>query len=298
MNIKCSHQSKRLSKYAVLVFILCFTNVTWAEFIVSLRSPEIKNDSRENYNYELVTLALEKTKDEYGPYKILGIPPMNIARSLYSLEMNSYPNLLLELSYQKKLESESHLDYVYFPIVLGIASYRICFVSPKARDAVRNAKDINDLKKFTIAQGLAWADTEILRFNGFTVLEVSNYKSIFFMVANNRVDLFCRGANELHDEYESFKGIKNLYYDDSFSLFYPLPRFYYFNKNNTLLKERMEKGLFAAYQDGTLKALWSRHFLSSIEFAKLNQRKVHVLINPFMDSSQNNIETFLFNPMQ
>jgi hypothetical protein len=297
MKIKLQDDKNVPIKHLLLFFLFYFSN-SHAEFVVSLRSPEIKNDLRESYNYELVTLALEKTKAEYGDYKILAIPPMNVARSLYSVQADVYPNMLIELSYQKKLEVEFNLDYVDFPIGLGIVGYRVCFVSPKARDAVKSAKNIDELKKFTIAQGLAWADTDILRYNGFTVLEVSNYKNIFTMVENSRVDLFCRGANELYKEYISLKDTGNLLYDDSFVLFYPLPRFYYFNKNSKLLKERMRKGLLSAYDDGTLKALWLKHFLVSVEFAELKKRKLYVLQNPFTGSVSTDTLKYFYDPFK
>ncbi len=48
---------------------------------------------------------------------------------------------------------------------------------------------------------------EILRENGFQVREVSEYESLFKMVAGKRFDLFCRGTNELLSEWETHKSI-------------------------------------------------------------------------------------------
>src|SRR3982750_230084 len=97
----------KLQSVKYLILLTCFFNsFCYSEMVVSLRSPETKNDKREDYNFELVGLALERTKAEYGAYKIVKIPPMNTARSFYSLEQDSYPNLLIELSYQQKLEQE------------------------------------------------------------------------------------------------------------------------------------------------------------------------------------------------
>lgn len=290
--------------YMKLQWLKCFTLLVclltpfcYAEMVVSLRSPETKNDKREDYNFELISLALERTKVEYGDYKIVKIPPMNTARSFYSLEEDIYPNLLIELSYQQKLEQELDLIYVHFPLELGIVGYRVCFASPSAYQKLKNVHTLDELKKFTIGQGVAWADTDILRYNGLKVTEISSFDSLFSMVEHGRIDLFCRGANELQHEYESLKDTGNLLYNESFVLHYSLPRFYYLNKKNQLAKERIEKGLLAAYQDGSVKKLWEKHFLASVEFVKLKQRKEFKLENPFMSSLQEHYEKYFYDPM-
>lgn len=283
---------------AAALFSFLLTNFCYAEMIVSLRSPETKDDKREDYNFELVNLALERTKAEYGDYRIVKIPPMNTARSFYSLEADVYPNLLIELSYQQKLQEELDLIYVNFPVELGIVGYRVCFASPDAYQKLKNVTSLEQLKQFTIGQGVAWADTDILRYNGLKVTEISSFNSLFNMVEHGRIDLFCRGANELQNEYESLKNAGNLFFNESFVLHYTLPRFYYLNKKNTLAKERIEKGLLAAYQDGSIKALWEKHFLASVAFVKLKQRKEFKLENPFMNSLQEHYEKYFYDPMK
>jgi hypothetical protein len=266
--------------------------------IVSLRSPETKDDKREEYNFELVTLALERTRKEYGDYRIAKIPPMNTARSFYSLEEDIYPNLLIELTYQQKLEQKLDLIYVNFPVDLGIVGYRVCFASPAIYPKLKNVRTLDDLKQFSIGQGVAWADSDILRHNGLNVIEISSFNSLFNMVEYGRIDLFCRGANELQPEYDALKDTGNLLYDEYFVLHYSMPRFYYLNKRNQLAKERIEKGLMIAYQDGSVKALWEKHFLASVEFVKLKQRREFKLENPFITPLQEHYEKYFYDPMR
>lgn len=282
----------------IALFICFFAHHCYAEMIVSLRSPETKSDRREEYNFELISLALERTKTEYGDYKIVKIPPMNTARSFYTLKEDTYPNLLIELTYQQKLEQELDLIYVNFPLELGIVGYRVCFASPGTYPKLKSVRTLEDLKQFTIGQGVAWADTEILRYNGLKVVEISSFNSLFSMVEHGRIDLFCRGANELQPEYNALKDAGNLLYDETFVLHYSLPRFYYLNKKNKLARERIEKGLAAAYQDGSVNALWEKHFLASVNFVKLKQRREFKLENPFMNSLHEHYEKYFYDPMK
>lgn len=282
----------------IAALVIFFANFCYAEMIVSLRSPETKNDRREEYNFELVALALERTKAEYGDYKLVAIPPMNTARSFYSLEKDIYPNLLIELSYQQKLEQKLDLIRVNFPVELGIVGYRVCFASPTIYQKLKSVRNLEELKQFSIGQGVAWADSDILRHNGLKVIEISSFNSLFNMVEHGRIDLFCRGANELQPEYDALKDSGNLLYDESFVLHYSLPRFYYLNKNNKLARDRIEKGLMAAYEDGAVKILWEKHFLESVNFLKLKQRKEFKLENPFMSSLEEHYEKYFYDPMK
>ena len=59
----------------------------------------------------------------------------------------------------------------------------------------------------------------------FKVVEVSRYESLFRMVAINRFDLFCRGTNELLEEFNAHRDIPDLTYDEAISIAYPMPRF-------------------------------------------------------------------------
>lgn len=279
------------------LFALCLlVSQAHAEFIVSHRSPETEGDLRQHYNNELLTLALEKTKAKYGAYKFQAIPAMTTPRLLSAATSNMYQNLIFELTYEDKFTAKGDLTYINFPIDLGIVSYRVCFVNPAIKEDLKQITAIEHLKKYTIGQGIGWSDVEILRANGFHVNEFSNYGNIFKMVAAGRIDLFLRGANELRSEYNTFKATMNLTYDESFVIFYPLPRFFYIAAENELAKQRIEEGLKIAYHDGSLKKLWRKEYGESIEFAKLKQRKVFPLNNPLIKNLNTDYQKYLYNP--
>ncbi|MES2676440.1 MAG: hypothetical protein V4660_19535 [Pseudomonadota bacterium] len=284
-----------MPSHYLLVLCLLVTQAH-AEFIVSHRSPETEGDSRQHYNNELLTLALEKTKPKYGAYKFQAIPAMTTPRLLSVATSNRYQNLIFELTYDDKFTEKSDLTYINFPIDLGIVSYRICFVNPAIKAELEEITSVEQLKKYTIGQGIGWSDAEILRTNGFHVNEFSNYGNIFKMVSAGRIDLFLRGANELRSEYNTFKTTMNLTYNESFVIFYPLPRFFYIAAENVLAKKRIEEGLKIAYYDGSLKKLWQKEYGDNIQFAKLKQRKIFHLDNPFIKNIPADYQKYLYDP--
>lgn len=272
---------------------------SYADFVVSMRAPPSDKSKYQDYFVELVTLALEKTRPEYGDYRLEILPQWSSVheRALSAASQDLYPNLIVEVSYDAKLIASGRLTYIDFPVVGGIVGYRVCFVRSDIKESVKNAKTLDELRQFTFGQGTGWADNEILRFNGFKVVEVVNYENIFKMILAGRVDLFCRGANQLQLEYEEFKDLGNLEYDESFALVYPLPRFFYLNSKNTLAKERIATGLKRLYHDGSFKALWIKHYKSTIEFSNLKKRKLYRLENPLLKDLPPDYQQYFIDPM-
>ena len=260
--------------------------------VVTTRGPASENDRREYYYKDVLTLALEKTKSTYGNYEVREIPSMNQLKDAFAIGQEIYLNYVINENYEDKFLN-SNIDYIEFPLDFGLTGMRICFVNPNLKEEIKRVEDLAQLKKYSIGQGTGWADTEILRHNGFKVIAMQNYDGLFKMIATGRIDLFCRGVNELPKEYDAFQKVNNLTYDESFAITYPLPRFFIINKKNTALKRRIEAGLMAAYKDGSLMKLFKAHHAKSIEFAKLNQRKIFKLENPLIRKLPHDWEQYL-----
>ncbi len=250
---------------------------------VSYRGPESAHDLRYEYNLAILRLALDNTRDEYGDYRLHAEPPMNTARSIQALRKNAAPNLILELSYEDR-HAQSELDYVPFPVDLGVVGYRICFVAPKTLARGPMPTTLSDLRKLTIGQGIGWADSAILRHNGFNVIESGQYENLFRMVSANRFDLFCRGINEIFPEYAAHHDLPGLKMDQQILLYYPLPRFFFLHRDNQRLKARVMKGLQRGYASGQLQALWQHAYLEGVKAANAANRQLFILDNPVIST--------------
>ena len=261
--------------------------------LVTYRGPASEQDTREHYYKEILTLSLEKTKSTYGDYKVVEAPPMNQLRDAYAVDQQIYPNYVVDENYEDKFIN-SNITYIPFPLDFGLTGTRICFINPKIKEEIKKINNVEQLKKYSIGQGIGWADAEILRQNGFKVVTMQNYDGLFKMTAVGRIDLFCRGVNELAAEYESFSNISNLTYDESFALVYPLPRFFILNKNNLVLKNRIQKGILMAYKDGSLMEIFLRYHSKSITFANMKERKIFTIENPLIKELSKDYEQYLY----
>jgi hypothetical protein len=263
---------------------------------VTYREPVNKTDHYEIYILELLKLSLNKTLASHGPYELQPLPQsINRLRAKRAILNDEFPGLVIEDSYENSLVANGDIVFLPFPVDLGVLSYRVCFVSPKVASQVA-AASFNELKKYKILQGIGWADSKILRANGFKVEEVGSYHGYFRVVASGRADLFCVGANQVMKEYFSNADITKLIVNDSFYFYYPLPRFFYLNKQNKQLRERIYAGLLLAYKDGSLQALWRKRFTPSLEFVAMGARQAFVLHNPLLSNLDKDYERYLIAP--
>lgn len=250
-------------------------------------------DTRKLYEIEVLKLALDKTIDKYGAYELIPSAKMNIKRAILTLQQNSIENFILKMSATKEYMNE--LSYANFPVDRGILGYRVSFISPLMKEKIKDIKTLAELKELRIGQGVGWLDTDILKYNGFNVKVISNYDGFFYMISLNRIDLFSRGVNEILNESKSFSYIKDLDYDRTFLLYYPLPRFFFTHKSNQKSIERIEKGLLIAFKDGSLDKLFDKYYKPSIDFLNLKDRKLYKLENPFLGNINNDYEKYIYN---
>lgn len=263
----------------ILGSMLTCSNITYAEDETSVRY--FQTGPRYDYRIKLLALALEKTKETHGSFRLLpylGDEEITQARGLYELEKNNYDIAFLPSS----VEREKRFLPVKIDIMKGVLGLRLLLIH---KDSAAKFEKINDFKQlrdgFLAGFCDQWADIEILKANGIRVVTSSVYTNLFPMLNYKRFDYFPRGINEIGPELdkirETFPAIgaeKNL------ALYYPMPVFFFVNKNNAALANRIEKGLRTAGNDGSFKRLFLEEHASAIKNINLEKRRVLRLSNP------------------
>lgn len=279
----------------IFLLILACTNNVRAELIVTVQGAETEKDLRRVYTRELIRLALDATEKDYGPYKLVENPVgENSARALKNSAGNVFENYFVRHSVSMDLIKE--MGYIAFPVELGIVGYRVAFVSKQTKERLKSVNTLEELKEFSVVQGIGWLDTRILRHNGFDVYTSGAFEGMFKTVALNRFDLFFRGANELLDEWNSHTDIDGLTYDESILLYYPLPRFFFTAKENVLAIERIQEGLSRAYENGSVLELWEAYHRPSLEFVAMDKRRIFRITNPFINELSVGYEQYIYRP--
>ncbi len=266
--------------------------------IVSLRQSMEEFDQRHIYGNQLIHLALEKTVDSHGPFIETSVPGMQYKRAIKSIETNRYPNFFYGTSYSTELDENPLIKPIAFPIELGLLSHRVCFYHKSYADEIDKAFIPENFGLYTHGQGPRWIDNKILRHNGFKVTEVATYEMLFNMLNAKRFALFCRGAHEIYQEFVNHPDLENIAIENNHLLFYPMPVFFVYNKENEAAAKRIEEGLLKAYADKSLHQLLFKHFGQGLEKLHLSERKVVTLANPFVAPINDKWKEYILEPQR
>ncbi|MCD8547996.1 MAG: hypothetical protein LRY38_06140 [Aeromonadaceae bacterium] len=279
-----------------LLLLWCLAPACQAVTLFTYRPGETASDVRTAFTTALLELALEKTRPQYGDFQLVSAPAMNTARALAELKKGSQPNFMLKMSYDPKLEA-SGLLRSKLDVDLDIIGYRACFTRTSLLPSLAQVHNLTQLQQFSHGQGSGWVDSQILAANGFKVVTVGQYESLFRMVATGRFDLFCRGINELQGEWQAHRQLAGLAVEPSLLLYYPLPRFFYANPRDAAGLQRVEEGVRLALADGSLQHLWLSHYGPSVTFAQPAQRRLFRLHNPLLPPDLLPAEQPRFDPL-
>ena len=238
-----------------------------------------QTDSRYSYRIDLLKLALDKTVATNGAYLLdPTTEEMTQNRGLKSLEMRKGINIAFLAATEDR---EAHFLSVKIPILQGILGYRIAMIHQASAETFADIKTLDDLRELKAGFGSHWADLPILEANKLPVVGVSRYPNLFSMLDAQRFDYFPRGVNEIYKELDERKqSYPQLTADKGFALYYPYPVYFYVNKNNLALADRLRRGLELAEADGSFHQLFMQYHRKIIQKARLQKRRIFILNNP------------------
>lgn len=179
------------------------------------------------------------------------------------------------------LELESQLQPIRIPLFKGLLGHRIFIIRADGQVQFDRVQSLEDLKKIPIAQGRGWADAEILKLNGFTVLTPIKFDSLMHMLEGGRFDAFPRGVFEPFREVINYKHL-NLTVEKRFMLVYKMPFYLFVSPQNKNLAANLESGLKKAIADGSFEKLFlsNSNVQEAIKSANMKNRTIFYLNNP------------------
>lgn len=240
---------------------------------------ESEADARYRDLLEILKTALDKTVAKYGPYTLQpSRSAMNEARSFAEL---GNPAGMVTIAWGgTSVRREKEYRALRIPLRKGILGYRVALISKQRQADMDGIRNLADLKKLRIGQGIGWGDVAIYKANGIRV-DTAGYESLFTMTAANRIDLFPRGINEVFTEYAARRrAIPNLAVEKNLLIYYPWPYYFFFNTSNTALAKRVEAGIRKMRKDGSFDAIFMKYNRSSIIKANLRNRRIIRIENP------------------
>ncbi|KZM44337.1 hypothetical protein OA92_06620 [Marinomonas sp. SBI22] len=243
--------------------------------------PHDENDVRNAYFIDVLKLALSKTEERYGRFELNKADiEMNQLRALKNLENKNNIDVVWTMT---SIEREELLEPIRIPLLKGLLGYRVFIIRKGTQPSFSAVESLSQLKALSAGQGADWPDTSILKANGLTVVEASGYSILFSMLERERFDYFPRGVNEPWAEVSAHAD-KGLEVEKTLILQYPAPIYFFVNKDNQALAERIELGLRRAIEDGSFDIIFRNHPANKEIFnlAEIEKRRIFKLANPFL----------------
>ena len=250
-------------------------------------------DSRYAYRTQLLQLILEKTLAD-GGYTL---------KPLYTDVTPDRGLLLLQsgridvVSLPATPERERLYRAVPVDIMRGMLGYRVLLIRKERQAEFSAITSLDGLRKMRLGFGSQWADLPILQHNGLNVVATPQYQNLFAMLEKGRFDAFPRGLNEAwHEVEERTISQPDLVVESSLLLYYPYPVYFFVNRDDKALAERLERGLARAQADGSMRRLFLQYHAEALRQANLAQRHLISLENPLLPSDFHEPDTSWWLP--
>lgn len=213
------------------------------------------------YFKPLVELALEKTVPSHGPYKsTIFSQHAEKERIRKFLERGRDIDVIWSTTNE---EREERFLAVKFPLLKNLNEYRFLLIRKGEQERFDGIGSLEDLRKFTSGSGTHWQDTEIFHLNRLPTITSVNHEALFKMLDSKRFDYISRGAYEIWAEVENTE-FGMFAVEKRIMLHYDAGYYFFVNKQDIELAERLEQGLKIAEADGSFDEL----FFSVPEYKK------------------------------
>lgn len=278
----------------VLLFLLCWGAALQANDLVIVNRPYSATDKRNDYAYALLLQALQKSIPQYGPYELrlasLELPRGSVANSpkfansndrlLYEIKRGELVNVAMVVT---RDEWEREALPIRIPIDRGLMSYRIFLIRKSEQAQFSAIHELAQLKALRSGAGEAWSNYRVLQHHQFTLVPTNQYESQFRMLLAQRFDYIARGAHEAFSEIDTYgPHFPEMAIERDLLLYMPLPLYFFVSPKQPRLAERIEAGLRLMLRDGSFLRLFQLHQGPIIEQARLCERRVFHVENPFL----------------
>ncbi len=245
--------------------------------VVISREQHLKPDHDDYYFSQALELALAKTVDTHGPYQIKLAPLMPINnRLLREIEHGRVD--ITWMPYNRSAPDQ--LMPVKVRLLKNLSDYRVFLIRANDQERFSRVKSVEDLRHLRGGMGSHWPDRTVMEENGLPLVLSVSYFNLFKMLASKRFDYYSRGAHQVLPEIALYAD-KGIVLEQELLLRYDNPVYFYINKSNTQLAERLSVGLQLAMVDGSFDALFSQfqNFTWAESMIKQGKRRVISLTN-------------------
>ncbi|MEO7495869.1 MAG: hypothetical protein ABIT83_12375 [Massilia sp.] len=272
------------AKRLLVLLLLVAGNVLAADAVMEYRYWDWgRTPRRDDYQAKVLELALDKTRAEYGPYRIV-----RVVESLSTFRVRSEVaegrRVNVHVGPWRELDKENPLDRniaIDIPIMSGLLGYRSLIIRREDLPRFKAITSADQLKKLVAGQGRNWVEVPMYKRNGYRVDDSGNLKSLIPMLANKRIDYLPMSITEVSSALAQYpEYARQLTVAPGILIKYPLPAIFYVSPKEPELAARLRRGLTIADKDGSLDALLLRSFKDEIQASSTETTRLFTMSNP------------------
>ncbi|GAD80781.1 hypothetical protein VEZ01S_42_00010 [Vibrio ezurae NBRC 102218] len=261
------------------------TQATPEPVIIRMAPKQSDEDVSHSYLVSLLELAIKETEHDFGPAK-LDFMPIQLGQNLV-LPLLDIEGILDTVASAPTRQREIQFRAARFPLLMGLLGYRMMLIRPEDEAKFLAISRPEQLKVLKACQGSSWPDSAILEEQGYNVIRVEKFETMFDYLHSGRCDYFPRAITEGYgelDAYNSANPDKPLLAFDKVLLHYTVPLFFFTSHKNFLLAYRIETGLIRANEKGLVEQLMRSHPVtkSAYPLQKWQSSVVFEVANPHL----------------
>jgi hypothetical protein len=253
-----------------LIGLFAVTPVEAQVYVIN--SEEAGFDRRGLYTRALIQEALVRTEPRYGPaeLKVDGERHSRL-RLIQAVERGDQLSVAV-------LPSNPNLEERLLPVKIdladGLLGLRVSLVREQDISLFSGVTAASDLKRFIAGAGADWEIALRFKQLGVTVLEAGDYEALFPMLIHGRFDHLSRSVMEVLDEYKKYKAsLPELTVEPALLLETGMPLYAFLSPKAGALRQRLQEGLQALSDDGTIRRTVREQFEKDLIDLKVAQRR-------------------------
>lgn len=227
------------------------------------------NMSEDRIEYELAAtrLALEKSRDPYGDYRLsIDRQPYSYSRLLRMLQLGNEINMIS--APVTAGHRQAPLKIVKVPLLRGMLGKRLLIVRREDLADFERITQLSQLRAYTAGLGFDWTDLLFFDHNRLPYSTGSDITQLFTMLQRKRFDYLPLGQIEARSALANSGLGEQLALVKGVMIQYPQPVYLQVSANRPDLAQRLEYGLSRAQADGSLQQLFEQHYSHLTEQSK------------------------------
>lgn len=264
--------------FTCLIIGMMFTNSASA---TTIRTNFVSDGAREQYPLDLLRAAFKHLPNEDLTFSHHH-ENVNQAR-MFSMLTDSEIDLIW-VGTRPDLE----VDFlpIRVPLFKGLLGHRIFIIRNGEQSKFSAIDSFQDLLQLKAGQGRFWGDTKILESAGIPVVKPVNYPNLFDMLDGERFDYFPRAVHEPWPEVTRNQHL-DLAIEKDLMLIYPMPLYFFTNKNNKALAQKIETGLMEIVKSGEFDTIFfeNEDIKTALDQANIANRRVYRIDNPTLSAA-------------